>query len=612
MSFVSEPNPDIYLNDNFLVLDFETTNIEYGTALEAKNHLLLACWRWRGECKSTWGDEFGQDKLLNDLSKADFIIAHNSKFELSWLKRCGMNLRDVLPYCTMIGEKVIAGNRKFALSLDATAARYGVGGKSSVVSALIAAGVCPSEIPRKLLEDYCANDVAITEAVFLKQREVIKEMGLLPVAYCRNIVTPCLADIEFNGMYLDTKRVVETYESYAKQYASVANEFSAATGGINPRSTKQMREFIYEKLSFEETTDYRGNPKLTGKGARPTDKHTIAALKANTPKQKTFKKLASELATLKVPMQNLKKMMAKLKESPDDPRVFAIYNQTVTQTDRLSSSGRRGGFQFHNFDRAFKRLFRARKGGWVICEADAPQLEFRVAAYLGNDAVAIRDICEGLDVHQATADTLGVSRQSAKAFTFRPLYGGSSGTKRERDYFDYFRKRYASLYRRQTQWTMGVARDKFLKTATGLRFYWPHAEIQVSGYVPGTTQIFNYPIQSLATADIIPLVVASLWHKLRDFDNDVFLVNTIHDSVVLEINPTRLDSIVDIIVDCFTNTIYDTLKELYGLEFTVPLGVGIKSGPFWGDGKELKYDPGISRVRTQALRDTDGKRRRKT
>ena len=42
--FVIDPDPNLYLTGSYVVLDFETTNLSFGSALVPKNRLLLACW----------------------------------------------------------------------------------------------------------------------------------------------------------------------------------------------------------------------------------------------------------------------------------------------------------------------------------------------------------------------------------------------------------------------------------------------------------------------------------------------------------------------------------------------------------------------------------------
>ena len=605
--FVTDPNPEIYLGDNYVTLDFETTNHEKGSALDERNSIVLAAWRLGrghpdagrdGLDHSKRADQFSQGELEHHCSRADFLVAHGAKFELGWLRRSGLDLRKLLTYDTMIGEKVLAGNRSLPLdkqSLDETAARRGLGSKDAWVSSMIKAGQVPTElIPEGALLRYCATDVALTEAIFLEQRRELQELNLLPVAYVRNLTTPALADIEFSGMPLEKSRVDEVYTEYAVKWQELEEQFSKLTGGINVKSHQQMAEFVYKKLKFAELTDHRGKIKKTPAGNPLTDKETLANLKATTPEQKAFLKVAKELVKLKTPLQNLTKMHDICKENPDDPRVFATFNQTVVQTDRLSSTSRKGGFQFHNFDRAFKRVFRARRRGWHVCEADGRQLEFRVAAYLGNDAVAKRDIQEGLDVHGVTAATLGSTRQAAKPFTFKPLYGGNSGTPRQRKYYEYFRNRYASIYRTQSGWTVAVASDKRLITPWGLRFYWPNTEIRKDGYITNTTQIFNYPIQSFATADIIPLCLVLVWHGVASLgDSKCLLVNTVHDSVIAELDPSAYAAYRDIVVQAFTKDIYTLLDRIYGIKFDVQLGVELKTGPYWGEGTEEKFEANL-------------------
>src|ERR1700748_2903497 len=144
--FVRNPDPSIYLGNSYLVTDVETTNTEKGSALNRSNRLLLACWSY-GESDSPgeksgskWGSEFEQREWLEAIEASQFIIGHNAKFELGWAKRCGLDLRQCLVWHTMIAEKVLAGNRKIPLSLEATATRRGLGTKDNFISNCIKAG----------------------------------------------------------------------------------------------------------------------------------------------------------------------------------------------------------------------------------------------------------------------------------------------------------------------------------------------------------------------------------------------------------------------------------------------------------------------------------------
>ena len=119
--------------------------------------------------------------------------------------------------------------------------------------------------------------------------------------------------------------------------------------------------------------------------------------------------------------------------------------QHVTSTGRFS--GRNPNMQ--NMPRGgtfpVKRVFVSRFDGGQILEADFAQLEFRVAAFLSQDEVAMEEVRTGFDVHSYTAKIISdagqpTSRQVAKMHTFAPLYGASGygRTRAEAEYYTHF------------------------------------------------------------------------------------------------------------------------------------------------------------------------------
>lgn len=441
-SFLTAPNPKLYVESSkYLVLDFECTNINYGSPLTPENRLLLACWRFNGKSYSKWGGEYDMSQLLSDIARADFIVAANVKYELGWLRRMGADLRSILCYDTMLAEWVLLGNTSRGLQdlgLDVACKRRGVGHKEHAVSTLISNGVNPVNIPEEWLEEYCHTDVEITEALFLAQRKLLEEKGLLHIQYSRCLLTPVLTDMEFNGVALNKDRVQEEYDKAVKELADVQHQLNVMAKkngyeGINWRSGKQVAEYLYDVLGFEELT-HRGQVVRTEKDARKTDVATMENLKATNKKQRefldTYKRIGKVAAKLS---KNLNFFQEVCQSHGSSFR--GILNQGTTVTHRLSSSGLpipkpdgKGtlGAQLQNIPREFKRLFKAKRDEWEIFEADGAQLEFRVAAILTQDPVAIAEIINEEDVHQITADYLTAageptSRQEAKSRTFRPL-----------------------------------------------------------------------------------------------------------------------------------------------------------------------------------------------
>lgn len=655
-AFLERLDPSIFMSNNYVVLDFETDtgHGDYGSPIHPDNHLLLACWKVRtpsgAVSKRKWGSEFDQQELLDDIAKADFIVAHNAKYELGWLKRCGINLRKVLAYDTKMGEYVLLGNLAAGdeimprrdTSLDMACRRRGLPIKDPVVDRLIKDGINPIRLPRKWLQGRCEQDVDTTEQVFLHQREHLNRTGRLPVQYTRCLLTPVLADIESEGLGLDRERTLKELEAARLDMAMLQTKMDELTGGINWRSPKQVGDFIYDKLKFEELRKPNGEAKKSPAGGRLTDQKSLALLKAVTPEQKEFLKLRKDIGKVNALLSKNLEFFAGVVENYDC-KFYAELNQMQTATNRLSSSGiallMKDGegklvsrkVQMQNTPRKLKKLFRAKRKGWLMADPDGSQLEFRVAVLLGLlhdmqlvsegklreqdiDWQGVKDIQDpNWDAHLTSASAMQDIpydellsrfkaddkfviewRQEAKPDTFKPLYGGRKGTKKQERWYKAFRERYPGIVRWQEANIEKVVQKKRLITEWGLRFYWPYAKRDPrSGYANITTAVCNYPVQCLATAEIIPIALVYLWHRIgtEGLDEFIKIVNTVHDSAPCEVHPKYIEDFKGLCKQAFTLDVYNFLAKVYGLDFIeVPLGVGLKYGEYLGEGTEMAWD----------------------
>lgn len=618
--FLQRLDPNIYASSNYLVLDFEvdTGHGDFGRPIFPDNKLLLAVWRTpQGLVKSHWGNELEQQDLFKDIESVDFIVAHHAIYELSWLRRGGYDISRTLPFCTQLGEYVLLGNLvsghadsgvpPTSISLDACAVRRGWHAKDPAVDILMGHGINPVHMPRRWLEDRCKQDVETTHALFLDQRRILSASSRLPVLFTRCLLTPVLASIQSEGMQLDGERVREVYQEHVDRAGVLERAIKEITGGINTNSPKQLAEYIYDKLGFAELRDRRGNPKRTATGMRATGAKVLAALDGRTHAQRSFLETYKEQSKLADAIsKSLNFFTGVCKEQ--DGHFYADFNQTRTATHRLSSSGiptSWGSVQFQNLAKAFKRLFTASRKGWLIAETDGSQLEFRVAVELGQDKQGMADIANpNFDAHITSASVMEQKdygellaayragdkkvkslRDNAKPETFKPLYGGSKGTARQERWYAGFRDRYKQLAEVQKEWVAQVLRTKRLVMPWGMTFFFPNARISSSGYVNVGNAVYNYPVQSLATAEIIPIAIVFLWHTVHalGLDDRIKLVNTVHDSVVSEIHPDVKEQYIEIAQECFTTRVYEYLKKVYKMEFSVPLGAEHKIGQFWGE-----------------------------
>jgi len=633
-AFLEDLSAEAYFSTNYVVLDFETdtSHGDFGSAVHDDNGIVLASWK-HGECStvhSHFGSEFEQGELVRAIEEADFLVAHNAKYELMWLVRCGLDISDVLVYDTKIGEYVLFGNMiagdenglpPRSTSLDMCCKRRGWPIKDPVVDVLMKHSINPVSMPRRWLQGRCEQDVVSTEKLFLDQRALLDRTNRLTVQYTRCLLTPVLSTIEFNGMYLDETRVEEEYAAYTEKFDKLSAEMAALTEGINWRSPLQVGEFLYDTLKFPEKKNRDGTPKRTAKGKRLTDKQTLEGLTAKTAKQREFLSLKASLGKVGSALsKNLEFFVGVVREQAG--LFMAEFNQAKTATHRLSSSGIGLKFelfdkikkvQFQNLPRAFKRLFRARKADWLLCETDGSQLEFRIAAHLGRDEQAREDILnpefdahltsgaamEDMDydelreLYLADDSRAKAIRTNAKPETFKPLYGGKKGSKKQERWYEEFARRYSGVAEAQQGWVQEVLQSKRLITEWGMRYYWPHARVSQSGYVNVETNICNYPVQAFATAEIIPIAVVYFWHRVKEagLEDKIIIVNTIHDSIICEVHPDAVEAYKEISIQAFTRDVYNYLEVVYNVIFDfVPLGVGITVGKHWSEGKEESYD----------------------
>ncbi len=395
--------------------------------------------------------------------------------------------------------------------------------------------------------------------------------------------------------------------------------FAEVTGGINFRSPKQVAAYLYDTLGFAELTRRSGEPIRTSSGQRLAGAKILDKLRAVTDEQRAFISLRKDIGKVSAALSKNLNYFNEVCNGQDAATAgifHAEFNQTVTATDRLSSTGIKtvGGHscQLTNIPRAFKRLFSARRGDWLIGEADGSQLEFRVAAFLGNDRQARADIDDPeWDAHCVTAAAMVQkpyevvyaayragekwavdARQAAKPETFKPLYGGSKGTPAQERWYKEFKQRYPDLAKKQEDWVYEVMATKRLITPWGLRYYFPHARMSDSGYCNVGAAVYNYPVQSLATAEIIPVAVTYFWHRVKaeGLDGVIIPVNTVHDSLVCEIHPEHADDFKRLARLAFGSDVHNYLRIVYGMDFDVPLGTGVKIGTHWGEGQEEKYE----------------------
>lgn len=674
-----------YLTGRWVALDVETTNKEFGNPLLPENRIVMVSWQKgqgdkHGKLHHYYGNIAECREFWDALGWADFLVAHNAKFEMHWLWNLGYDPTDKLWYDTMLAEWVRLGNnhRKLRYNLDAMAARYKEARKETQVDTLMKGGVCPSEIPESQLVARCRRDVHSTARIMCKQRAVLARRKQLPLVAHRCLTAGVLCAIERNGLTLDRERVHAEYEKYSKEYKDLAAKFRDFTGGVNFNSGPQMTTFLYGRwplveqvegkgksrvvtmramteeeraaspikpLNFRELTDARGNPKRGRPckqfpdGVGKKRKQVLEQLKgaARTKRQREFFEMSERLGkTHALLSKNLEFFKGVVDERGG--KFYAEIRQCTTATHRLSGAGRPQQFkqfpdgtksmQTQNSPREFKRLYCSHDPDYWATDADAAQLEFRVAAFLGQDKQAMADIRNpNFDAHIQTAcvmhdptfegelnaelyaELLAIYRdeshprykevkgwrQDAKPDTYKPLYGGERGTPLQERYYQWFQRRYAGIYAEASRWLNIVEGDKQLTTCTGLRFFWEfyyrnEIPMDASKHKPIKPQVFNYPVQYLATGEIVLIALIYLYYRVQKAGLRVVFTNTVHDSVSANVHKDDMAAYKSLVVQAFTKDTFAYLTRVYGIVFNVPLGCELKWGTHLGEGETFSID----------------------
>ena len=263
------------------------------------------------------------------------------------------------------------------------------------------------------------------------------------------------------------------------------------------------------------------------------------------------------------------------------------FMQAITATGRLSS--RDPNFQNQPRGKTFpiRKVVTSRFQDGKMMEIDFAQLEFRTAVYLAQDKQGMEDIKNKIDVHQYTADIIGVSRQDAKAHTFKPLYGGVTGTEDEKRYYTKFLEKYKDIKTWHEKLQTEAIRFKQIKLPTGREYAFPYAERTAWGGSTYSTQIKNYPVQGFATADIVPIACINIYKLMQEKKVKSLLINTVHDSIVADVYPGEED-VMSEIFNRGTADVIPALKQYYKIDFNVPLDTELKIGYDWLNMEEVK------------------------
>jgi DNA polymerase-1 len=232
----------------------------------------------------------------------------------------------------------------------------------------------------------------------------------------------------------------------------------------------------------------------------------------------------------------------------------------------------------------------------MLIGVDAVGLEWRILVMLSNDQTAIQEILSGADIHSLNQAELNLpSRLIAKKFLFRTIYRGSGyafskdnefkHVSTDPDFWDEknegFYKKYKGINECHVKWSVTVMNGKSLRGPSGRCWTIPPRD---DGSTPWTT-LTNYPVQGTG-ADLMAIARVSLRNRLKQSGIEGILVNTVHDSLIVDAPKKNIDKIAEMMYNTF-DSLPRNMVKLWGIETPIPFPGEVKVGPNMADMEKI-------------------------
>ena len=417
-----------------------------------------------------------------------------------------------------------------------------------------------------LVYEYACEDADITLQLKNKLEQELKQHDCERLFYDIEMpLMPVLAEMEMNGVCLDTASLAET----SKQFTTRMNEieqriYELAGEQFNIASPKQVGEILFDKLKIVEKA------KKTKTGQYVTSEEVLQQLKnkheivADILEHRGLKKLIGTY------IDALPKLI-----NPRTGHIHTSFNQTITATGRLSSSDPNlQNIPIRGEDGKEIRKAFIPEPGCLFFSADYSQIELRVMAHLSQDPQMIEVFREGKDLHAATAaniykkpieEVTRDERTKSKRANFGIIYGITVFGLAERldiprdeakmlidGYFDTFPQVHDYMEK-----SKDVARQQgYVTTLFGRRRYLPDIN-SANGTVRGFAErnAINAPIQGTA-ADIIKVAMIHIFQRFKTEGIKSKMILQVHDELNFSVYPDEKEKVERIVLEEMQNAFH--------------------------------------------------------
>lgn len=327
-------------------------------------------------------------------------IFHNAKFDLKFIRKWA-NIECENIYDTMLAEKVINCGKGLSASLANTLKRHlNIDLPKAVRTEFINLTTKPFTTNQIV---YGANDVIYLPQIKDKQLNFITAYSLENTVELENKAVLAFADIEYNGLDLNTNAWLALGDESLARAMSIKEELNQivlTTKKLSKFVPKYIQTDMFEEVSRQASVNW-DSPKQVLAVFQCYEKKLENVNGKELIKYKTKHSLIGKYIKYKESMKVASSYgEAFLKHLGGDGRIHTGFNQ-ILDTGRVSSS--RPNMQQIPADNRFRNCFTAPEG-WSFVSADYSSQELNVIAFGSKDPVWISALERGEDLHSTCAD----------------------------------------------------------------------------------------------------------------------------------------------------------------------------------------------------------------
>lgn len=484
-------------------------------------------------------------------------VGQNIKYDYEVLMNYGIRLQGKM-FDTMLAHYIIQPELRH--NMDYMAEIY-LNYKTIHIDELIGAKGKSQKSMRDLdpkdIYEYAAEDADITLRLKNVLEPKLKEVDGEDLFWNIEMpLVPVLAEMEMNGVCLDTDALTETAKTFNERMQKLESHIYELAGEkFNIASPKQVGDILFGKMQIME------KPKKTKTGQYVTSEEVLQSLRSKAP-------IIDDILAYR----GLKKLLGTYVEAlpklinPKTGRIHTSFNQAVTATGRLSSSDPNlQNIPVRDDDgKEIRKCFVA-EPGCLFFSADYSQIELRIMAHLSGDENMIAAFREGHDIHTATAakiyhediaDVTSTQRKKAKQANFGIIYGITAYGLAQRmeidnreakqlieDYFVTFPKVHEYMEKAK----QSASEKGYVETIFKRRRYLPDINSK-NGTVRGFAErnAINAPIQG-SEADIIKVAMIRIHRRFAEEGIRSKMILQVHDELNFSVYPEEKEKVEKIV-----------------------------------------------------------------